>query len=130
MSSKKGQVSTEFIFSLGIVIVIFLMLIYLSFEKTKEVRDTESMLDKKAECIRMANMISGVFSLGPGTEKLSHTDYRIYARNNTVLEVQRDGHTQKEPPVQCRFSANIYERNFTGGFRVSNVDSIITISST
>ncbi len=110
--------------------VVFLMLIYLSFEKTKEVRDTERMLDKKAECIRMANMISGVFSLGHGTEKYSHTDYRLYARNTTVLEVQRVGHNEREPPVQCRFSANIYERNFTGSFKVSNANNIITISST
>jgi len=130
MPSKKGQISTEFIFSLSIVIVVFLMLIYLNFEKMKEVRDTEKMLDKKAECIRVANMISGVFSIGQGTEKFSHTDYRLYAKNNTVLEVQRIGHAQKEPPVQCRFSANINERNFTGSFKISNVNSIISIYST
>lgn len=128
MDSKKGQISIEFLFSIGIVLVIFIMLIFLSFEKTKEVRGIEKILDKKAECIRMANMISGVFSLGPGAEKTSYTDYRIYARNNTVLEVQRDGHTQLEPPVQCRFSANIYDKNFTGTFKVSNVNNIIVIS--
>lgn len=128
MRNEKGQISTEFIFSLGIVLVVFLMMIYLSSEKTKEVKDIERTLEKKAECTRIANFMSGVFALGPGAEKTSHTSMRVYVRNDTVVEIQRKGHTQNEPAVQCRFSAMSYERNFTGDFKISNINNAIVIT--
>ena len=63
---KRGQISTEFLFAIGTVVIIFLIILAFSFERRNDIKDTESSLSKKNECLKISNFITEIFIGGEG----------------------------------------------------------------
>lgn len=55
---KKAQVSIEFMFAIGLIVFIFLLVFYFTFERRAEIRETEKILADKEECYKLADMIT------------------------------------------------------------------------
>lgn len=64
---RKSQISIEILFSIGFSIFVFIVLLGFTMDKRQEVSETETTLEEKAECHKISNLISGVYSAGPGT---------------------------------------------------------------
>jgi hypothetical protein len=85
---KKSQVSFEFIFAIGIVILIFTFFFVLMMNKSNDISNIKTNIDKDKECLRISNIISNVYKNGPGTEVNTKTNYVITVFNNSLLDVQ------------------------------------------
>ena len=59
---KKAQASIEFIFAIGALILIFLILFYFVFERRMELNAAEGLLADKDECNKIAGAITMAFS--------------------------------------------------------------------
>ncbi|MDI6738223.1 MAG: hypothetical protein QME12_06970 [Nanoarchaeota archaeon] len=79
---KKAQASIEFIFAIGALILIFLILFYFVFERRMELNIAEGMLSDKDDCSKIATAITMAFS-----SKSSHT-FKINS-NATVSSLSR-----------------------------------------
>lgn len=55
---KKAQVSIEMLFAIGLMIFIFLLIFYFTFERRAELRTTEKILADKEECNKLTDMIT------------------------------------------------------------------------
>ena len=64
---KKAQISVELLFTVGFVVFIFIILLIFTMERKYDVGKMEITLDEKAECYRLSNLISGVYTSGSGT---------------------------------------------------------------
>lgn len=58
---KKAQISLEFVFAIGLILLIFLALLYFSFAKRAEVRLAEEILSDKEECNKLSNLLTMAF---------------------------------------------------------------------
>lgn len=55
---KKAQVSLEFMFAIGLIVFIFLLIFYFTFERRAEISETEKILADKEECYKLADIIT------------------------------------------------------------------------
>lgn len=81
---RKAQISIEFLFALGIILLLFLVLFAFWFEKNIEVKKTGDYLEKKNECTRVASLLSSAFIGGDGTKIKISSIYYISIYNNSV----------------------------------------------
>ena len=88
MLNKKGQsVATEFIFAVGAIVFIFIFLLSFVFEEKADVVDKEENLDRRAECLRISNLLSSVSAGGPGTEVKTKATGMVTIQENNVIYV-------------------------------------------
>lgn len=95
ISNKKAQISIEFIFVVGAVLVIFLIILAFSFEKTSDIRKMKAETELLDECNKVSNAILNTIIIGDkGIIKASVSntvdifDYGIISINNGVSTVE------------------------------------------
>lgn len=79
---KKAQLSSEMFFAIGIVLMIFLALMMIYFDKMYDVNSTKNYLEKKKECEKIANVLSNLYAAKPGTTANINTKYLVSLNNN------------------------------------------------
>ena len=84
---KKSQISMEFMFTIGIVFFIFLIVLFFTFERRTDLRETEDILKLKNECYKISNFISAVYAGGDGTNITTKTTYVISIYNDGRVDV-------------------------------------------
>ncbi|MEK6840108.1 MAG: hypothetical protein AABX72_04135 [Nanoarchaeota archaeon] len=107
MLSRRAQISIEVIYSIGVMLVIFLILTGVSFSWRLQFSHTDEYLQKRDECLRLSNYIASVAIGGPGTYA------NVYTRERSSLS--REGYivvgTLPTGPgpveVTCGVNANI-----------------------
>src|SRR3989344_5839443 len=62
--SRRGQISTEIMYAVGVMIMIFLLLTGVSFNRRGELRDMDDYLQKRNECLKISNAIASLTSSG------------------------------------------------------------------
>lgn len=82
--SQRAQISIEVIYSIGVMLVIFLILTGVSFSWRLQYSHTDEYLQKRDECLRLSNYIASVAIGGPGTYA------SVYSRERSDLS--RDGY--------------------------------------
>ena len=91
---KKSQsISTEFIFGIAIILIIFVILFSFMQEKKPDIEDTEEELGKREECLKLSNLISSVYAGGSGTEATTKIDNMVIITNNSLIYVS-EGSTE------------------------------------
>lgn len=85
---RKSQISIEFMFTLGIIFFIFLIIFGFIINRRTEVKETEDYLEKRAECMKISSMISSVFAGGDGTIAKTKTKYLITIFNYSLINVE------------------------------------------
>ena len=125
---RKAQVSMEFLFAVGFILFVFLLLLGFIFQRRAELADTKDFLDKKAECLKIASLISSVYSGGDGTIASVKTNYLIKIYNYSNIGVE-DTANITEGKVRCSFLAESPSYNLTGNLIIKNEKGDIIITN-
>lgn len=129
--SKKGQISIEIMYSVGVLLVIFILLTAMTFSKKIDVEITRDTVNKKNDCNKISSAINRVLSLGSGYESTFRTVYHfdVYDTELIIVGDPVIG-DPKEIEVICTFEGEIdkdYEG--TGTWRVINERGILKMES-
>lgn len=76
---SRGQISIEVMYSVGVMMVIFLILNGISFSWRLSSQDTHEYLDKRNECWKIADYLTSTALVGDGTSA------EFYARYDTDI---------------------------------------------
>ena len=128
---RRGQISMEVLYSVGVMFTIFLILTGISFNWRLQHAHTEQYLQQRDECFKLANYIATVGIGGHGTYA------NVYVREMT--EVSREGYlvvgvTASGPGVvesNCGFSANTRDTIISPPLQyhtISNINGNVTIT--
>lgn len=119
---KRGQISIETLFAVGIVFILFSVVLVIVVDKRGELRDTEEFLELRNECFKVANMISEMSVNGDGTNRSIRLENNISVQEN-FLSV-----TNGKEEVYCSFAVNV--SNFSlvnGNIIIQNRNGRVTI---
>lgn len=81
----KGQLSLETMFAVGVVLVLFIMALSFSFVKKQELLETQQVLQAKAECLVLADMLSSMLTLGPTSNASLHLYFKHSVSNSSSI---------------------------------------------
>ncbi|MAG08761.1 hypothetical protein CMO89_04755 [Candidatus Woesearchaeota archaeon] len=124
---KKSQVSIEFIFALGTILFIFLIILGFMFNRSKDLSDSKTELDKRSTCLLISSLITSAFANGEGTIINISIDYNVSIStsdlNTDYKELGVEGiYCQSINPVQ---TANLRK----GKIRIRNINNYINIQN-
>lgn len=113
---KQGQISTEIMYAVGVMIMIFLLLTGVTFNRKSELQRMDDYLQKRNECLRIANTISSLTASGFNTEATIFIYYggRVFNNNRIVVAFDPTGTSKKETP--CTYVGVISPNDPQGGF--------------
>ena len=124
---RKGQISIEMIFGVGIILLMFLVILSLSFVKKQEAIKTEQMVEARAECVMLADALSSVRTLGPTANFSLKLYYKQTVQNTSIIYSfvnDSSGHI-----AFCNYLGAVGPYvNLSGLVRVQNLAGNITIT--
>lgn len=109
--TKRGQISTEVIYSVGVLVVIFLLLTGITFNRKIDIRRTEDYMNKRAECLKISNTLSSVSASGHGTARTIKVDYNVTISNQSRITVSETGATPRTIEAVCTYTGNVNDNN-------------------
>src|SRR3989338_5086089 len=85
--TKKAQAATELLFAIGFIMLFFIMITLINFERSSNIKDIDKTLDERALCQQISNGISNVYSKGHGTSTvIKFKDHNAtFHKNNQVI---------------------------------------------
>ncbi|MBW2989813.1 hypothetical protein KY358_05860 [Candidatus Woesearchaeota archaeon] len=125
---KKSQVSMEFLFAIGIIFFVFLLVLGFTVSRSKELSDSEEELSRREECLLISSLITSAFVSGDGTAinvSLSYNStINTTGRSFSYKEVDVEG-------VRCLLQANDVPtvRLKPGNARIENRNGYIDIEN-
>lgn len=75
MKMRKAQGSFEILMAIGLMIFIFIILIYFSYDRRSELYGIEQVVNEKSECHKLSDVITSTFVSGVGTNITLKLDY-------------------------------------------------------
>ena len=128
---KKAHISTEVMYSIGVMVVIFLILTGISFNRNRELEKTSDFLKKKSECLKVSDTLSTMWLSGSEMEanitfKYTTSIFRV----SGIIFVGETTETTTSVEATCTYNANIDE-DYTGllGKRtLKHREDVITIT--
>ena len=130
--SKKGQVSIEIMYSVGVLLVIFILLTAMTFSKKIDVERTRDTIDKKNDCNKISSAINRVLALGTGYEATFKTihEFDVYTTELIIVGDLDGGDPKKEIEVICTFEGEIdQDYSGTGRWKVINDVGILKMEA-
>lgn len=88
---SRAQITIEFMFVIGIIMLIFIIFLGFALDKRADLRDREKFLEKRNECFKVADLVTSVFAAGHGAEATHSTDYIITIFNSSRMQVEEIG---------------------------------------
>mgnify|MGYP001591403797 CR=1 FL=1 len=118
---KKGQISTEVMYSIGVMIFIFIILTGISFNRRSEVRKLDEFIEKRNECLKIANLLTSINTFGDisiynntqGYVKITLKNYADILTNGIIV-VRDTNITPQSIEATCTFNAHIGSIDFSG----------------
>ncbi len=88
----KSQVSLEFLFTVGIVLLIFIILVGFNIERKTDVNNLKNYVYLKSECFKLSNSITNAYISGDGFNLTAEIKYdaSVFAENK-ALNINYDG---------------------------------------
>ena len=129
--SKKGQISIEIMYSVGVLMVIFILLSSVTFNKKVDVERARDTVDKRSDCIMISNALGRVASLGEGYSSEFTTIYYFEIFKTGLIVVgDVSGSTPEEIEVICTFNGNLDQDYSEGGgiWEVINSEGVLSIA--
>jgi hypothetical protein len=128
--SKKGQISIEIMYSVGVLLMIFILLSSVTFDKKVDVERARDTVDKRSDCIMISNALGRVASLGDGySSYFTTTFYFEIFQTGLIIVGDVSGSTPEEIEVICTFNGKLdqdYEKD-GGSWEVINAGGILSI---
>ncbi len=72
---RKAQVSFEIMFAIGLIVFIFLILVYFVSERRIELYKLEETVNEKSECLKLSDAITSSFVVGTNTSITIRLNY-------------------------------------------------------
>ncbi len=119
---KRGQISTEFLFSIAIIFLIFLFILFFTYEKSRDTNEKNIELKLRNECIKFSNIVSDVYSSNSGTLVNTKTTHNVSIFDDKRIVVKYEG-----VEVPCTYSGYAHDKNFTGNIKIKNENGVIVI---
>lgn len=138
---KKGQISTEVMYSVGIMILVFLILTGISFNRRSEVRKLDEFVEKRSECLKLSNFLTsintfGPFSIGaafPFDDGFIRVNVKNYADifENGVIFIRDLNISETSIEATCTFTAHLDKPSYSLipgiNYFIHNIDRNVTI---
>lgn len=104
---KKGQISTEVMYSFGVMVLIFLLLLGIGFELRADLRHLDDVLQRKSECSRLSTIISetALSSYYTISKTVLNNNATIY--KSGVIEIAGQAGRRITTAASCTFNAHI-----------------------
>jgi uncharacterized protein (UPF0333 family) len=113
--NKKGQISIEIMYSVGVLLVIFLILTAATFQRKIDVENTRETIEKRNDCVMISNAMNRVSSLGEGYSSTFRTIYNFDVFDTGLIVIgDIAGSTPEEIEVICSFNGLLNQHNYTG----------------
>ena len=132
MHTRKSQVSTEFLFAIGIIVFIFITLLVFIFARQGDVRNLEEQTGLLDTCEKISSILTAAFINGPGLiiqDKIAY-DLDINADSQVIS-------AKGKLEVSCTIPFNQVENengnsDFTilkGNIEIKNEEGIVTVKN-
>tara|TARA_Y100000310_G_scaffold345353_1_gene464071 strand:- start:1589 stop:2002 length:414 start_codon:yes stop_codon:yes gene_type:complete len=132
--SRRGQISIEILYSVGVLLLIFIMLTGITFERRMSVESTRDLVGKKDTCMMISNKLNSVSVLGDGYSSDFKTIHRFDVYDTGLLIVGDVGVAEEDKPKEveavCTFNGVLFTDKFTGdggAWSVVNNGGVLTI---
>lgn len=102
---KKAQVSIEFMFAIGLIFFIFLLVFFFAFERRIDIQQTEKIIADKDECQKLANMITMAF--------VTQSNHTFSLGTNATVSASTQSISAGENNYPCTFPARVSGGLFT-----------------
>ncbi len=102
-----GQISIEVMYSVGVMVIVFMILLGISFTRRGEVTKLEDYLNKRNECLRIANFITGVNNGGQGTSATLYIYHNVSFVTDKVIQVTEAEEEITTIDATCTYIANV-----------------------
>ena len=103
--SRRGQISTEIMYAVGVMIMIFLLLTGVSFNRRSELRKMDDYLQKRNECLKIANTVSSLTAAGFNTRAVLRVYNKVWIYPNGRIVIDPSLTGTKETP--CNYVGNM-----------------------
>ena len=108
MHAKKGQISMEVLYSIGVMLIIFLILTGISFQRRIDTLDTMEFLDKRTVCHAIADAVSSVSAAGSGTFISMYMRYDAQILKGAIVVGEIAAAANPDAvTANCAYSANV-----------------------
>jgi len=115
---KKSQASLEFLFAIGIVLFIFILILAFNLERKNEVRKLNDKIALQSECFKLSSSITSAYIAGEGFNLTTKIKY-----NATVFADDRIASFEYEGiHVYCSFPINSVTNSTTKNFEIIKGD--------
>jgi len=131
---KKGQISIEIMYSVAVLLVIFLVLSSATFDRKIQVERTRDTVNKRSDCIMISNALSRAASLGEGYSTTFKTVHNFDIFDTGLIVVGDLGDKgPKEVEVVCSYNGLLNQtayKDYLGSWRVNNTEGMLQLSPT
>jgi len=125
---KKAQVSIELVFAIGLIIFIFLLLFYFTFERRAELRSTEKILADKEECNKLANMMTMAY--------ITQSNHTFQLEQDATVSTTSQSISVGDSNYPCTFPINmttnpsgeVFELS-AGNVNVNYIDGLVEVKN-
>ena len=128
---KKGQISIEIMYSVGVLLLIFVMLSSVTFTKKLDVERTRETVLKKNDCVMISNALQRVATLGEGYESWFKSYYELNVLKSGLIIVGDTGDGgPTEIEIICSFNGVLNQASYSlsgGEFIISNDGGVLSI---
>ena len=108
---KSGQIAIEFLFVIGLILLLSIFVLYDVFTKKDQITDTSDFLLKKDLCLEVSSLITGVYSKGPGTEAYLNVNGEVLFYNLTIQPNARHIFVGDEKSAHCTIPISSVSNN-------------------
>ena len=125
---KKSQISLEFMFSIGIIFFVFLVIFAFVIDRNKELSDSTKELNKRNDCLLISSLLSSAIVAGDGIIINASIGY------NASINYTNPGSNYKELDVEgsgCRLAVHTVSnaRLKKGVIRIENGNNYMDIEN-
>ena len=120
---KKGQIGVEIMYAVGVLLVIFIILSAIAFDRRIDIRDARDTIMKKNDCYMIANKLNSVAALGEGYTSEFKTNYFADIFDTGVIYLGDNETDEQEIELVCTFNGKLNQSNYinlTGRWKVFN----------
>ena len=126
---RKGQISTEIIYSVGVMLLIFLLLAGITFNRKIDIRELDEYLEMRNACQQMSNVVSSISAAGENTMRAIKIDYNITVYTDSRIVV-RDESAYDNRDVVCTYTGNVAQANLSKEttYTIINTNGLVTFT--
>lgn len=129
---RKSQVAIEFMFAVGVVLLIFISILAINLNRKMAVRSLDNQINMRSECLKLSSSITSAYIADTGLNLTTKLKYNasVFA-DDRIISLEYEGIN-----VYCSFPLNMVSdstaRNFElekGDISIQNIDKTVVIKN-